>query len=239
MKLADPRFVFAPLAIAAALSVEPSAAAQGDRAVPDVLADHDAELIDTAAIDIAATDAAETDAAAPAPDATAPSDASSFADAMTAVKQTFANIYREGAWDVYVSGRAWHGNHSYSEREREQFNEHAWGLGIGKTLRDSRGNEQSLFAFGLKDSNSRPQWMAGYLRQWTWPAAGSGVEFGLGYSAMLMSRKDVFDRVPFPMAVPIASLGTRRVKLMMTWVPPFARKGIGDVVLVFGRISFD
>ena len=172
-------------------------------------------------------------------EAAPPADFGGFGDSLNAAREIVARIANDGVWDVYVSGRAWHGRNSYTKQERDRFNEHAWGLGFGKTLRDSRGIEQSLFALGLKDSNSRPQWAAGYLRQWIWPVADAGVEFGLGFSAMMMSRKDVFDRVPFPMAAPIASVGTRRVKLMATWVPPFARKGIGDVLLLFGRISFD
>lgn len=228
MELGDALPVLSTLTVAATLAIAGNALAAGPGTM-HAPATHDAAAHNSAAHDVTAHDTTTSP----------PADTRGLAGSANAVAQTFRRIWHEGSWDIYVSGRAWHGSQSYSKRERERFNEQAWGAGFGKTLRDARGNEQSLFAFGLTDSNSQAQWMVGYVRQWIWPAADGGVEFGLGFSAMMMSRKDIFDRFPFPMAVPIASIGSKRVKLMATYVPPFARKGIGDVLLIFGRISFD
>ncbi|MFP5406922.1 MAG: hypothetical protein ACLGHY_11520, partial [Gammaproteobacteria bacterium] len=88
--------------------------------------------------------------------------------------------------------------------------------------------------------HAQAQLMAGYAREWIWPIAGSGLEVGLGYTAMLMSRRDIFGGFPFPAALPLASVGTQRARLMAAYVPRLSsNKGNGDVLFVFGRFTFD
>jgi hypothetical protein len=66
--------------------------------------------------------------------------------------------------DLYLSGYIHHGRHTYTaERIRELNERHAWGAGVGKTLRNDDGDEESLFAFGFSDSHYKPQLMAAYV----------------------------------------------------------------------------
>ena len=136
-----------------------------------------------------------------------------------------------------MSGLAHHGRHTYTPEKLAQLNEHAWGLGYGKTLRNDRGNDESLYAFVIKDSHDHPQYMAGYAYEWVYQIPHTPLELGGGYTAMLMSRQDYFNSVPFPIALPVASIGTKKVKLMFSYVPRFSGKNNGDVLLVFGRIE--
>jgi len=156
--------------------------------------------------------------------------------------QSFKNrateIADQGTDDLYVSGLAHHGRSTYTKEKLNQLNEHAWGLGYGKTLRNERGNDESLYGFVLKDSHRHPQYMAGYAYEWIMPIPHTPLELGLGGTAMLMSRQDYFGSIPFPLALPMASIGTKKARIMFAYVPRLsANKNNGDVLLVFGRFE--
>lgn len=142
-------------------------------------------------------------------------------------------IWREGAHDLYLSGYTWHLPYAYTAAEREAENALTYGLGIGKTLTDERDNQRSLYGLVIEDSNYKLQFTVGYAWMARWHLAGD-LRVGLGYTAALTARADHFDYLPFPAVVPLASLGNDTFTLFATYIP-FA----GDVVYVFGRITFD
>lgn len=153
--------------------------------------------------------------------------------------QTATSIAENGRWDVYLSGYAHHSRETYSDDRVRKLNEHAWGFGLGKTIRNEQGNDESLYALVIRDSHKNPQWSAGYAYQWIFPLGGSGIEAGAGISAQLMRRDDWFKGWPFPAVLPVFSLGTREAKLMATYVPRIStRKGKGDVVLLFAKLQW-
>ena len=146
----------------------------------------------------------------------------------------FRLIRDQGSTDLYLSGYARHGRSTYTKERLEELNEKAWGVGIGRRLRNARGNDEIVYALGISDSHFKPQLMAGYAHEWIYPESGSGLEFGVGYTAMLMSRADYFGGFPFPIALPVASIGTRDIKLRASYVPRLSqKKGNGDVLLLF------
>ncbi|MBV8622958.1 MAG: hypothetical protein JO174_05680 [Herbaspirillum sp.] len=153
-------------------------------------------------------------------------------------KDHAANIWNQGDSALYLSGVAHHGRSTYSTEKLNELNEHAWGLGYGKTLRNDKGDDESLYGFVIKDSHRHPQYMAGYAYEWVFPIAKTGLEVGLGGTAMLMSRQDYLNSVPFPVPLPLASIGTKKGKIMFAYVPRLsANKNNGDVLLIFGRIE--
>ncbi|MFJ3059063.1 hypothetical protein [Herbaspirillum sp. NPDC087042] len=153
-------------------------------------------------------------------------------------KDRAANIWNQGESELYLSGVAHHGRSTYSTEKLNELNEHAWGLGYGKTLRNEKGDDESLYGFVIKDSHRHPQYMAGYAYEWVFPIAKTGLEVGLGGTAMLMSRQDYLNSVPFPVPLPLASIGTKKGKIMFAYVPRLsANKNNGDVLLIFGRIE--
>lgn len=156
-------------------------------------------------------------------------------------RQHAAAIVDDGNPDVYVSGYIHHGRNTYSEERISEFNEkNAWGLGFGKTLHNGGQADESLYVLGINDSHYKPQLMAGYAYMRVWPIAHSGIEVSAGGTVQLTSRSDYFGGFPFPVALPVAALGTRRAKLFFAYVPRLSgNKGNGDVLFVFGRIQMN
>ncbi|WP_034295589.1 hypothetical protein [Herbaspirillum sp. RV1423] len=153
-------------------------------------------------------------------------------------KNHASEIVDQGDDAIYVSGLAHHGRGTYTKEKLDELNEHAWGLGYGKTMRNERGNDESLYGFVIKDSHRHPQIMAGYAYEWVYPIGHTPLEVGIGGTAMLMSRQDYFGGVPFPVPLPLASIGTKKAKIMFSYVPRLSsNKNNGDVLLVFGRIE--
>jgi hypothetical protein len=155
------------------------------------------------------------------------------------IKDRVSTVANDGTDAVYLSGWAHHGRDTYSLQQLNQLNEKSWGGGYGRTYRNASGNDESLFLMGISDSHKQPQFMGGYAYEWVYPIADTGLEAGLGYTAMLMSRQDYFNGVPFPIALPLASVGTKSTKLMASYVPRLSQnKGNGDVLFVFLRAEF-
>jgi hypothetical protein len=146
-------------------------------------------------------------------------------------------IADQGATDLYLSGYARHGRNTYTRERLAELNEQAWGIGLGRRLRNDRGNDEMVYALGLSDSHRKPQLMAGYGHEWI-QKLGAGLEAGGGFTAMLMSRADYFHSIPFPIVLPIVSFGSRDIKLRAAYVPRLSQnKGNGDVLLLFFSMS--
>ncbi|MFZ6862193.1 hypothetical protein ACO0K7_06130 [Undibacterium sp. Ji67W] len=154
-------------------------------------------------------------------------------------KRKMTKIVDEGAMSLNLSGLAHHGRNTYTAERIAELNENAWGLGFTKAIRDEKDNEELAYAMIISDSHYKPQPMAGYAYQWMKPIAGN-IEVGAGYTYSLISRTDYFKGVPFPIALPVASIGTKNTKLMAAYVPRLSKnKGNGDVLLLFVRIDLN
>ncbi|QRX84669.1 hypothetical protein [Glaciimonas sp. PAMC28666] len=172
-----------------------------------------------------------------APSAQVPSDSASW---WQQTKNRLENIADNGAEEVYLSGYAYHGRDTYSAERIRELNEKAWGIGGGRTFRNADGNDESLYFFGIRDSHFKPQLMAGYAYEWVFDVPKSPIEVSAGYTAMLVSRQDYFGGFPFPLPLPIAGIGTKKGKLMFSYVPRLSgNKGNGDVLLIFARFELN
>ena len=138
-----------------------------------------------------------------------------------------------------LSGYARHGRNTYTPERIKELNELAWGIGFSSSIRDKKDNEESIYGLAISDSHFKPQFMAGYAYQWMKPL-GDRFEAGLGVTGLLFSRTDYFGGIPFPGVLPVASIGTRKTKLMTAYIPRVSRhKGNGDVLLLFLRIDLN
>ncbi|WP_230412395.1 hypothetical protein [Undibacterium hunanense] len=148
-------------------------------------------------------------------------------------------ILDEGGLQLMVAGYTHHGRGTYTAARIAELNERTWGMGFSKAIRDKVDNEEFLYGMAISDSHYRPQLMAGYAYQWMKPL-GDKVEVGGGWTGLLISRTDYFSSFPFPVILPVASIGTRSSKLMATYVPRFSKnKGNGDVLFLFARFDLN
>ena len=157
----------------------------------------------------------------------------------TQAKTKTLDIYNNGERSIMLSGYARHGRNTYTPERIKELNERAWGLGFSNSIRDTKDNEESIYGLAISDSHFKPQFMAGYAYQWMKPL-GDRFEAGLGVTGLLISRTDYFGGIPFPGALPVASIGTRKTKLMAAYIPRVSRnKGNGDVLLLFMRVDLN
>lgn len=148
--------------------------------------------------------------------------------------------YKGGAYDLYLTGYAYHGRGTYSDEALNDQNEQAWGAGIGRTHIDERNNSHGIYFMGFKDSHYKPEWLLGYSWLARWGLA-EHLNVGVGVTAGFTTRTDYCDYLcPVPYILPLGAIEYRKVSLMATWVPKLpGAEGNGDVLFLFGKISFD
>ena len=87
-----------------------------------------------------------------------------------------------------------------------------------------------------QDSHYKPEYFAGYL--WQHPLIpDSPVQVDFGITAFLFSRVDVENGVPLPGILPYLAFGTKRVQVVVLYVPPIGDLIGGQTVCFFGRIQ--
>lgn len=151
-------------------------------------------------------------------------------------EKAIENLYDNGRLSMILSGYAHHGRGTYTPEKIDEFNEKVWGFGVSKELRDEKDNEESISFVVIADSHYQPQITAGYAYQWMKPL-GQSWEVGIGYTAGLISRADILSGVPFPGVLPLASFGTRDVKLLASYIPRLSGTGNGDVLFLALRVN--
>jgi Antimicrobial peptide resistance and lipid A acylation protein PagP len=151
-------------------------------------------------------------------------------------------VYSKGDEQLFVSGHAHHGRNSYTPAKIATLNEHAWGLGWSKTLRERNASgtmeHRGVYGFVISDSHKDPQYMLGYSYEKAyyfnkdWFIAG-------GVAPMIVRREDMFGKIPFPAIFPLVSIGNQKAELRMVYIPRLSKNlGNGDVLYLFGAIKF-
>ncbi len=153
--------------------------------------------------------------------------------------RSVVETYGDGKTGVLVSGYAWHLPFTWTPERRAQLNAEAWGGGIIRTAEDPDGDTHSLFAMAFRDSHYHVQWNIGYEHSTYW-GPRSGLQPGIGYTALIVKRPDIAQGVPFPAVLPLLSLRYGDATLFTTYIPTL-NGGInhGSTVYVFGRILID
>lgn len=148
--------------------------------------------------------------------------------------QHVEDTWNEGGNDLYLPLHAHHLRFAYTDEKIDSFNENSWGIGYGRSHYVD-GNWEGLYAMTFLDSHSDLEPMLGYGYQWMW-GKQDALHAGLGYTVFITSRSDVFNYMPFPAALPIASINYNKVSLNGTYVP--GGKGNGNILFFWSRISF-
>ncbi len=150
-------------------------------------------------------------------------------------------VYTKGDDQLFVSGHAHHGRNSYTPAKIATLNEHAWGLGWAKTLREGTGNvklHRGVYGFVISDSHKDPQYMLGYSYEKAYYFNSDWFIAG-GVAPMIVRREDMFGKMPFPAIFPLVSIGNQKAELRMVYIPRLSKNlGNGDVLYLFGAIKF-
>jgi len=147
--------------------------------------------------------------------------------------------WKNGTWDLYLTGRTWHNPHTYTQEKLDSFNDDAYGGGIGISKVNDRGDSFGWYALAFRDSHNKFTKMAGWEWMTYWPAK-EGFAVGLGYTAFLGSRPDIYNGIPFPGILPLASAKMGGLEVMGTYIPKVNPNttGNGNVAFIFGRFHF-
>ena len=148
------------------------------------------------------------------------------------------DTYTNGGNQLLVSGYAWHVPFTWTPEKRAEENPYAWGGGLGRSVERENGDTDTVYFLAFSDSHSRPQYNLGYGWSTYW-GQRSGVQAGLGYTAMVVARNDLFNGLPFPALLPLASLRYDKATLYSTYIPSLGGVNHGSVLYVFGTIGFD
>jgi palmitoyl transferase len=148
------------------------------------------------------------------------------------VCQEVHRIWTQGNPELYISGYAWHNRYTYTKERLEHYNEAAWGGGLGKSYYDDQGDWHGLYAFAFLDSHKNVEPIAGYaflkMAHFT-----SNLRAGIGISAFITQRPDIFNGIPFPGVLPWASISYRRLSISGTYIP--GAVGAGNVFFLVAK----
>jgi palmitoyl transferase len=145
------------------------------------------------------------------------------------------HIWVDGNTDLYLSGYAWHNRYTYPPEKVRNYNEAAWGGGLGKSLFDKDGDWQGIYAIAFLDSHKNLEPAAGYAFL---KVAHFSRDFsaGLGYSILVTMRPDINNGYPFPGLLPWVSVFYKKSTIAATYIP--GARGAGNVLYIIGKYSF-
>jgi palmitoyl transferase len=150
-----------------------------------------------------------------------------------------ADTFVQGHTSLLVSGYSWHLPGSWTPEARARENEEAWGGGLARTREQANGDTENVFFLVFKDSHSQPQYNLGYSWTTYW-LDRSGVQPGLGFTALIIRRPDIAGGYPVPVALPLFTLRYQKAELLTTYIPKLGG-GVnhGAVLYIFGKIDLN
>jgi len=151
----------------------------------------------------------------------------------------FRSAWYERRVMLLFSGYSWHDPNTYEQDNLEAFNTQAWGGGFGFGLYEpTKGDHFSWYLLSFKDSNSNLTNMIGFGAVTYWPEK-SDVAVGLGYTVFIMQRPDIYSGIPFPAALPLATIKLWNAEILGTFIPKLdAGINHGNVGYLFARYQF-
>lgn len=147
------------------------------------------------------------------------------------IKDTFSQTWDAKDYELYVPVSTWHNRSYYSSEKIDQYNEHPWGLGIGKYRYDNDGDWHGIYAMAFSDSHKDMEPVVGYGFQKMW-RPGQNFRLGAGYTVGFTMRKDM-DYLPIPIAAPIASIEYKQLAVQSAYI--FGGEGNGNILFTWLR----
>ena len=149
------------------------------------------------------------------------------------------DTYQDGYTEVLLSGYAWHIPATWTPEKRAELNANQWGGGLARTTDDENGNNHTVFFLAFEDSHKHVESQIGYGYTKYWGPRDS-LQFGLGFTAMIVQRVDIANGWPFPTLLPLLEFRYQKATLMTTYIPKLGG-GInhGDTLYIFGRYALN
>jgi len=148
------------------------------------------------------------------------------------------DTYEKGENALIVSGYAWHTPWTWTAEKRAEENELAWGGGLGRVVEHPNGDTEMVSFVVFSDSHYRPQYNLGYAWSTYW-GERSSIQAGLGFTAVIVARNDIFNGWPFPAVLPLVSVRYRKFEVIGTYIPTLGGVNNGSVLYLFGRLPLD
>lgn len=145
-------------------------------------------------------------------------------------------VWLDGDTELYLSGYAWHNRYTYRPEKIKEYNELAWGGGLGKGFYDEDGDWHALSAIAFLDSHKNIEPAAGYTFLKV-AKLSENIRLGGGYSILVTARPDILHNIPFLGIIPWASLTYRHATISATYIP--GSKGAGNVLYLLGKWTFE
>jgi len=147
------------------------------------------------------------------------------------IQDALSQTWQSPNYELYIPVNTWHNRHFYSDEKIDSFNEHPWGLGIGKYRFDEDGDWHALYAMAFMDSHNYLQPVAGYGFEKIWRPADD-VRLGVGYTVGLTARQDMY-YLPIPGILPLVSAEYKSIAVQSTYVP--GGNGYGNILFTWLR----
>jgi palmitoyl transferase len=149
------------------------------------------------------------------------------------------DAWRNGGPILYVTGLTYHDRATYSQEQLDSYNERSWGGGFGWGRTNEQGDHFGWYGLVFRDSHFKYTKMLGWSAMTYWPKQ-SDYGVGLGYTVFLGSRPDIYNGIPFPGILPLASVKLSKLEILGTYIPKVSAgtTGNGNVGFVFGRWLF-
>lgn len=153
-------------------------------------------------------------------------------------KSLIEKIAKEGETEIYLPFYAYHDRRTYDAEQIAELNEHAYGIGAGKSIINENGNTEKIYAIVHLDSHFQVETEVGYGWEKNF-ILGNKVRAGVGYGAGLVSREDIYNRIPIPFILPTASITYDRASLNTVIIPSMGGVNHGNVVFLYGKYTFE
>jgi palmitoyl transferase len=139
--------------------------------------------------------------------------------------------WQSSEYELYVPINTWHNRNYYSSEKIDGYNEHPWGLGLGKYRFDDDGDWNGFYAMAFSDSHRKIEPVVGYGFQKMWRPTDN-FRLGGGYTIGLTMRKDMH-YLPIPVIAPTFSVEYKQLTVQSAYIP--GGDGNGNILFTWLR----
>ena len=152
-------------------------------------------------------------------------------------RQRIADLWHSDRYSLYIPAYTWHNRFLYDSETVKKYNENPWGVGVGKSITDEKGNSHLLFIMEFQDSHNKFEPYGGYAFQKNWYLnRNNDWSGGIGYVLGITAR-DQYNYIPFPLPLPIGGIQYKKLAVQAAYIP--GGYNDGNVLFTWLRWDFD